>query len=541
MTNFCFQTLFQSCVLPSYIVQIDKSKEYQDALKYFDEGKNLFITGAAGTGKSTLIKQIYKRAGPQFTAAVGPTGVSAIHLPNGQTIHSALRIPTDFLSDNEYKNYFEKNYFVAQQPRKTTDESNSNDEKIVSPFKIFIDNLNILIVDEISMVSAHMLEVMDLCLRIYKNRNYLPFGGVQVVFVGDFCQLPPVFVEKSNPPPPPNQEFLAFESPVWVSLKLQTIFLTKIFRQENVEFSLLLNTIRLNRPLTSSQCNMLSNCTKKPYPKYDCLTIAHSRKDVANINDTEIKQLILQGKKKETYPFPYSVFVQDYFSKSKEQKNKQSDFESKNINGYDQILTTAEDDLNITILHNLQDNVTDTLMMESKNEQMFLIDMNVMIIRNVLGLVNGDRGIVVDFCTEKRAAAEGYTMKKPTWSYDLDEDIKYPVVHIERLKKEYLIQPIKWTKTKLCPINHQMEIVASVSAIPLIPAYAITAHRSQGITIYDDTLVHINATMMNICEGSFYVALMYQFQTPKGLNKIQQQFLFMKIDLSLKMQKNMNK
>ena len=151
-------------------VPIDLNPKQQEAINAAKDGKNVFITGQGGVGKSfileTIIKHFYNRNPIRSIGVVAPTGVSAIALPNGQTIHkfSGVGIP-------EIKNDF---------------------GNVWEPEKQYMwRNLKVLIVDEISMISAEFLDCLsEQVCKIRKNN--LPFGGIQLIFCGDFLQLPPI-------------------------------------------------------------------------------------------------------------------------------------------------------------------------------------------------------------------------------------------------------------------------------------------------------------------------------------------------------------
>ena len=184
------------------------------------EGKNLFVTGRAGTGKSTLL-QLLRNSTRKNTVVLAYTGVAALHV-QGQTIHSFFGFPPRFFPRSEIKKRKDR--------------------------KIF-QKLELLIIDEISMVRADILDHIDFFLRLNRN-SPLPFGGVQVVFFGDLFQLPPVVAS--------NEEAYLFNaiypSPYFFAaqvfktgIALETIELTKVYRQDNKHFLRLLDNLRLNR------------------------------------------------------------------------------------------------------------------------------------------------------------------------------------------------------------------------------------------------------------------------------------------------------
>ena len=139
------------------------SDEFNYALERMESGADLFITGRAGTGKSTLLK-IFRRATQKNVVVVAPTGVAALNV-GGQTIHSLfgfaprLLLPENVRVNRRYQRIFE--------------------------------NMDTLIIDEISMVRADVMEAIDQALRL-NRRNADPFGGVQLVMFGDLYQLPPI-------------------------------------------------------------------------------------------------------------------------------------------------------------------------------------------------------------------------------------------------------------------------------------------------------------------------------------------------------------
>jgi len=171
----------------------DKQKE---ALELVKEGKNIFITGSAGTGKSFLLQFItkYLSTNSKKYSLTSTTGCSAI-LINAKTIHSYL--------------YIGLNIETA--------------EKIYLKYKTYLNKINlldVLIIDEISMMNDLLLEkINDLLCLIKKSK--LPFGGIQFIFLGDFCQLPPV---SGN---------YCFLSKIWNELKLNIIILNELMRQKD--------------------------------------------------------------------------------------------------------------------------------------------------------------------------------------------------------------------------------------------------------------------------------------------------------------------
>ena len=202
--------------------------------------KLVYLTGKAGTGKTTFLKSL-KNNTVKNTVILAPTGVAAINA-GGQTIHSFFNLPFG--------------PFVPNDKRlRTSKEFGEKDETtIYSTFRyrdekrIIIENLELLIIDEISMVRCDTIDVIDKVLRVFRKTPFLPFGGVQVILIGDTFQLPPI-AEFGQ------WEILKtyYESPFFFSSKIVAehrpiyIELKKIYRQKEQEFIDLLNKIRVNQ------------------------------------------------------------------------------------------------------------------------------------------------------------------------------------------------------------------------------------------------------------------------------------------------------
>lgn len=194
------------------------SRDFLAALDLMENARDhLFITGKAGTGKSTLL-QLFRQTTRKKVVVLAPTGVAALNV-RGQTIHSFFAFPARPLSTKEI------------HPRRD---------------KRLYKHLEMIIIDEISMVRADLLDNMDYFLRINRG-NELPFGGVQMVFFGDLFQLPPVVSS-----PEEKQYFSSvYPTPYFFSagvfnrgFSLEMIELRKVYRQESRHFLRLLDAIR---------------------------------------------------------------------------------------------------------------------------------------------------------------------------------------------------------------------------------------------------------------------------------------------------------
>jgi ATP-dependent exoDNAse (exonuclease V) alpha subunit len=193
---------------------------FRDALDLLEKGgSNLFITGKAGTGKSTLL-QLYRNTTRKNVVVLAPTGVAALNV-RGQTIHSFFGFPP---------NMFPRKEIMKRRDRR------------------LYRKIDVLIIDEISMVRADLIDHMDYFLRLNREINE-PFGGVQVVFFGDLFQLPPVVASDFE------RSFfeVQYPSPYFFSAQLfqegfamEMLELRKVYRQDNRHFLRLLDAVRQN-------------------------------------------------------------------------------------------------------------------------------------------------------------------------------------------------------------------------------------------------------------------------------------------------------
>ena len=153
--------------------------EFQNALQIVEyTRRSLFLTGKAGTGKSTFLRYICSTTKKKFVV-LAPTGIAAINV-GGATLHSFFKIPFHPLLPNDV-NYSEKN---IRETLKYTGEKRK-----------IIREVELIIIDEISMVRADIIDFVDKVLRIYTRNRYEPFGGKQLLLVGDIYQLEPVVKE----------------------------------------------------------------------------------------------------------------------------------------------------------------------------------------------------------------------------------------------------------------------------------------------------------------------------------------------------------
>lgn len=234
----------------------------------------LFITGKAGTGKTTFLKRLANRYDGEIVITAS-TGVAAINA-GGCTIHSLLRIPIRPISPYEMVDT-EKNMVNKSKQR-------------------LIRNMRILVIDEVSMISPGVLDYINTALKFYCRDNR-PFGGKKVIFFGDLFQLPPVVTAS-------DKEIMSryyscpyfFNAYVFKSVHMKIIEFTEIFRQKEPEFINMLNRIR-QYTVINEDLNMLNS--RVGIKHEEAITICGTKREVEKINSDKLNEL--PGK---LYSFP---------------------------------------------------------------------------------------------------------------------------------------------------------------------------------------------------------------------------------------------
>jgi ATP-dependent exoDNAse (exonuclease V) alpha subunit len=379
--------------------EIILNSEQELALTKFKSGKNIFLTGPAGTGKSVTLNKIKEycfQKGKKF-GITATTGTAAFIL-GGKTLHSFLGIGMGKESAEEiFKFVRYKLPHVATKLREC----------------------DVLIIDEISMLDKELFDKISDYLQIMR-KNTKPFGGIQLVLTGDFCQLEPVSGD------------YCFKSENWDKLDLKIIYLHKLIRQDgDIDFQNILSKVRYGK-CSDEIFEKLSSLKNKEFGEIKPTILYPRNFDVEKINKLESDKLIESGAKKETYKILYS-------------NSKYKDKTQRWIKSLD--LPEA-----ITICVGDQVVVTTNIDQE-------------------LGIVNGTRGIVTD--------------------------VKTTCVTIKKIDDE------------LIKINYYKSINAedtnlNISYMPLKLAYALSIHKSQGMTL---DAIEIDIGSKIFAAGQAYTAL----------------------------------
>lgn len=260
---------------------IDTSNpEFRNALELITRTRqSVFLTGKAGTGKSTFLKHLCEIVQKKFVV-LAPTGIAAINA-GGSTIHSFFKLPfRPMLPDDPDLSLVSGRIFEFFKYKKD--------------HKKLIQEVELIIIDEISMVRADMVDCIDRILRVYSNNMRTPFGGKQLVFVGDVFQLEPVVTNDSKEILNkfyPNPYF--FSAKVFSETRLVPIEFTKIYRQSDKTFISILDKIR-NGSVGASELQTLNtryNPSFNPSADEMYITLATRRDNVDYINERKMSEL----------------------------------------------------------------------------------------------------------------------------------------------------------------------------------------------------------------------------------------------------------
>ncbi|MCP4650778.1 MAG: AAA family ATPase [PVC group bacterium] len=263
---------------------IEINKDFEEAFDLIENSNEcVFVTGKAGTGKSTFLRYLKKNTGKN-AVVLAPTGLAAINV-RGQTIHSFFKFPPKFIDKQDIKKLRRKKLFKK---------------------------IEMVIIDEISMVRADLMDGIDHALRL--NRGFdVPFGGAQVVMFGDLFQLPPVIRGREL------NEFFAqnygsayfFSAKVFSEISLRYVELSKIYRQSDSEFINLLDRVR-NKNLLPQDLNFLNQrvVRQKNIDDEDvAITLTTTNAIAAKVNEYHLNKL-------EANEYQYQAEISDKFGES---------------------------------------------------------------------------------------------------------------------------------------------------------------------------------------------------------------------------------
>jgi ATP-dependent exoDNAse (exonuclease V) alpha subunit len=226
--------------------------------------EHIFVTGRAGTGKSTLLTHLSWNTSKQLVICA-PTGVAALNVA-GQTIHSLFRLPIGVIADHDIEQSAE--------------------------LRKLLNTIDTLVIDEVSMVNADLLDAVDRSLRQARQRPLESFGGVQVVLFGDPYQLAPVPGDADERAyfEDHYRSMWFFDAKVWDEADLRIYELTDIHRQHEDDFKFMLNAVRHGR-VTAEIAERLNETGARPAPTDDAITLATVNSTVNRINATELARL----------------------------------------------------------------------------------------------------------------------------------------------------------------------------------------------------------------------------------------------------------
>jgi hypothetical protein len=401
----------RKCVIPMI-----KNKELELAIDFIERtDRNLFITGKAGTGKTTFLHKI-KAESLKRMVVVAPTGVAAINA-KGVTIHSFFQMPFGPILPNQNANAIQRKF---------------------SRTKIdIIRSLDLVIIDEISMVRADLLDGIDQVLRRYKDRNKV-FGGAQVVMIGDLQQLAPVAKPNEfNLLKQHYETMYFFSSKAFQQANAISIELKHIYRQENEEFITILNEIRNDEltPASATRLNERFNPDFEPEENEGYITLTTHNNRARNINESKLEKLDRES---------------HFFHANVEGNFSESSFPNSEV---------LELKIGAQVMFIKNDS--------SPEKQYF---------NGKIGtIVNIEDDLVTVQCPDDDFPIETTFEKWDNIKYSLEEETK--------------------------EINE--EIVGAFSQIPLRLAWAITIHKSQGLT-FEKAIIDAGASFAH---GQTYVAL----------------------------------
>lgn len=446
----------------------------RDAEYCLQRGVSVLLTGEAGTGKTFWLRQYCEAyASSEYSQkhiwVCATTGKAALNLKHGMTVHSKLGLMSY------------SNPTLSQWSTKITHQKQRGQfSDVIQGYK----QLRTLVIDEVSMLSAQLLEMIDIKLRILRESTE-PFGGVSLLLVGDFYQLPPIGNEDQS-----LSSKYVFEAPIWNKLKhrLWSINLTKVYRQSSKDYVNLCRAIRDEEKLTPEQKQILQKriqITKKTQWKKipNLFHLAYYKNSVNSFNNYKLKQLQSN---------PINVRFPNFVSAK---------------NGTQQARKYAVK----TLLSDLRRTLN---MKPNQNTQTFQRGMRVTCVCNdpFLRISNGTTGTIKGF-TNQHAYPQRYNYSNcPEYSTlrnheaGLLEGVTLVILLDNGGTDSLLFSPPtrieRWHYTGKSKEN---TVSVLIKCFTWMPCYASTVHRVQGQTL--KIPYHVNACDVENVPGMMYVAI----------------------------------